>query len=95
MASSAAATVSVPKVRHITRERIMRIAGLRVAGELMGREALCDAMGVAGRTFRAWLGAERGIGDRTLADAAAALERRAAKLTEHAAKLRALTETGE
>lgn len=70
--------------------RLPRIVGLRKAGELIGQVALAAGMGIAERTLRAYLGADRGITNFTLTAAAKVLEHRAGLLTAHAARLRAL-----
>lgn len=66
-----------------------RMAALMKAGALLGSaKALAEALGIADRTLRAKTGAERGVTNDDLLLAAAALDARAAALTQHAQKLR-------
>jgi hypothetical protein len=73
-------------------QRLPRIVALRKAGELMGQVALAAGMGIAERSLRKYLGADRRITSFTLNAAAKVLEHRAGLLTAHAARLRALAE---
>lgn len=66
-----------------------RMMGLDTAAMMLGgRHILAEALGLAPRTIRAKLSAERGITEMELRLAAAALEERAAQLSEHARKMR-------
>jgi peptidoglycan/xylan/chitin deacetylase (PgdA/CDA1 family) len=66
-----------------------RMAALMKAGALLGSaQALADALGIKPRSLRAKTGAERGVSSDDLLSAAAALDARAAALTQHAQKLR-------
>lgn len=66
-----------------------RMAALMKAGALLGSaKALADAMGIEARSLRKKTGAERGVSNGDLRSAAAALDERAAALTQHAQKLR-------
>lgn len=63
------------------------------AGMLGGQQALTDALCLAStRSLRAKLNAERGVSAFDLEMTAAALDARAAKIIDHARKLRALKE---
>lgn len=82
-------SAAIPAQGHVIDMRCM--AGLTRASTLLGgHAALGEAIGVAERTVRAKINAERGISAGDIALAAAALDRRAQMLVEHAAKLRAL-----
>jgi hypothetical protein len=66
-----------------------RMMGLDTAAMMLGgRHILAEALGLAPRTVRAKLSAERGVSDDDLRSAADALDARAASLTQHAQKLR-------
>lgn len=69
---------------------IKRMTGLETAAGMLGnQEKLADALGIEPRSLRAKLAAERGISGDDLKLAAAALDARADRIREHAAKLRA------
>ncbi len=66
-----------------------RMMGLDTAAMMLGgRHILAEALGLAQRTVRAKLSAERGVTDDDLRAAANALDARAILLTQHAHKLR-------
>lgn len=72
-----------------------RMMGLQTATDLLGvQQVTADALGIDKRSLRAKLNAERGVGDADLRVIATALDDRAARLIEHAAKLRALVAGG-
>jgi hypothetical protein len=72
-----------------------RMAALMKAGALLGSaQALADALGIQPRSLRAKTGAERGVSCDDLRAAADALDARAARMVEHAARMRAETLTG-
>ncbi|WP_203310480.1 hypothetical protein [Sphingomonas beigongshangi] len=73
---------------------VVRMMGLTTAATMLGGQVeLAEAMGIQPRSLRAKFSADRGISNDDLTAAAAALEARAARLTDHARKLR--EEAGE
>ena len=68
---------------------VRRMMGLTTAGEMLGQKNLAEAMSIDQRTLRYKVTADRGVSDEDLTLAAAALEARAARLADHARKLRA------
>lgn len=73
--------------------RAARLFGLDAAAKLLGGgRAAATAIGVNERSWRAWIGGEREIGEGVLCDTAAALEARAIACQAQAAKLRAIAE---
>jgi hypothetical protein len=79
---------AVPTKVNTLAQRAAAMVGLRRAAELIGLRLLADLMGISTRNLRQKFDAERGLSAATLTAAADALERRAAELTAHAAKLR-------
>jgi len=70
---------------------ISRMMGLQTAYEILGgKKALADALGVGVRSLNHKLNADRGVSNLDLFVAAKTLETRAAKMMQHAAKLRAV-----
>jgi len=68
---------------------IARMMGLTTAAAMLGGQLkLAEAMGIQPRSLRAKSSADRGISNDDLTAAAAALEVRAKRLTDHARKLR-------
>ncbi|MBW6524801.1 hypothetical protein KZ810_14970 [Sphingomonas sp. RHCKR47] len=66
-----------------------RMQGLETAAKLLGgQQILGDAIGVGSRNMRAKFAAERGISDGDIRLTVAALEWKAKRLLDHAAKLR-------
>ena len=79
--------------KQAQRTTLNRMVGMQTAATMLGNQtALADALSIGPRAVRAKLGAERGITYTDLTLAAEALRARAARLTEHAAKLDALAE---
>ena len=72
-----------------------RMMGLETAATLMGGKVqLAEELAIQPRTLRAKLSADRGVSNVDLMLAASALEARAAKMIEHAKKLRIEATTG-
>ena len=70
---------------------ISRMMGLQTAYEILGgKKAMADALGVGVRSLNHKLNADRGVSNLDLFVAAKTLETRAAKMMQHAAKLRAV-----
>jgi len=70
---------------------ISRMMGLQTAYEILGgKKALADALGVCVRSLNHKLNADRGVSNLDLFVTAKTLETRAAKMLQHAAKLRAV-----
>jgi hypothetical protein len=70
---------------------ISRMMGLQTAYEILGgKKALADALGVGVRSLNHKLNADRGVSNLDLFVTARTLETRAAKMMQHAAKLRAV-----
>ncbi len=70
---------------------ISRMMGLQTAYEILGgKKALADALGVCVRSLNHKLNADRGVSNLDLFVTARTLETRAAKMMQHAAKLRAV-----
>ncbi|HCB76781.1 MAG TPA: hypothetical protein DEP91_11530 [Sphingomonas bacterium] len=68
----------------------VRMMGLSTAAALLGgQQALADALAIEPRSLRLKLSADRGVTNDDLLFAAAALDARAERLMDHAAKLRA------
>ena len=68
-----------------------RMMGLQTAYEILGsKKALADALGVGVRSLNHKLNADRGVSNLDLFVTARTLETRAAKMLQHAAKLRAV-----
>lgn len=83
-----AAAATLPEKRQSAGELVGRSMALRRAQEILGQEALADALGVSARTLRAYLGFEIRLTDETLGLAAAAIDKHAAGIAAVAAKLR-------
>lgn len=63
--------------------------GLATAASLLGgQDKVADALGIQPRSLRAKLNADRGVSDADLVLTAAALEKHAARIIDHAFKLR-------
>lgn len=63
--------------------------GLATAATLLGgQDKVADALGIQPRSLRAKLNADRGVSDADLVLTAAALEKHAAHIIDHAFKLR-------
>jgi hypothetical protein len=63
--------------------------GLATAATLLGgQDKVADALGIQPRSLRAKLNADRGVSDADLVLTAAALEKHAARIIDHAFKLR-------
>ncbi|OWK27549.1 hypothetical protein [Sphingomonas dokdonensis] len=71
---------------------VIRMTGLATAAEMLGQEQLAEGLGIKDRSLRTKLTATRGVSDQDLIAAALALEATAARMLEHAGKLR--TEAG-
>lgn len=70
--------------------RLARLMLLEAAARMLGgQDRLATALGIQPRSLRAKLGADRGVSADDVELAAAALDRRAAEVAAHAAKLRA------
>ena len=70
---------------------ISRMMGLQTAYEILGgKKALADALGVGVRSLNHKLNADRGVSNLDLFVTARTLETRAAKMMQHAVKLRAV-----
>ena len=82
---------TVKAAHPATSVTIGRMMGLETAaGMLGGQRHLADALGIEPRSLRSKLVADRGVSDADLRFAARALEDRAARLVDHARKLREL-----
>ncbi len=69
---------------------VNRMVGLTTAAAMLGgQQHLAAALAIDPRSLRAKLTAERGVSDDDMLAAARALDARAARISEHAAKLRA------
>jgi hypothetical protein len=65
--------------------------GLETAADMLGgKKPLADALGIETRSLRAKLTADRGVSNRDILLTADALDTRAARILEHARKLREL-----
>jgi hypothetical protein len=88
MSAATATCAAIPAQGGYSIE-ITRMMGLETAASLLGgKPPLADALGIAHRTLRAKLTGERGVSNGDLALAAGALEKQAARMVEHARKLR-------
>jgi hypothetical protein len=72
---------------------VVRMTGLATAADMLGQEQLAEALGIKDRSLRTKITATRGVSDQDLIAAALALEAGAARMLEHARKLR--TEAGQ
>ena len=80
-------TNSTAKAAHSL--SVVRMMGLTTAATMLGGQVeLAEAMGIQPRSLRAKFSADRGISADDLRSAADALDARAARLTQHAQKLR-------
>jgi hypothetical protein len=66
-----------------------RMMGLETASELLGHNALAEALSIDPRSLRYKIQAGRGVSDVDITLAAGALEASAARMADHARKLRA------
>lgn len=72
-------------------DAMRRIGALRKASDMAGQADLAAGMGMTVRNLQQKMGAERGLDPRLLGGAAAVLERKAAEMAAHAARLRELS----
>lgn len=79
-------------VQGLTIVSVIRMTGLATAAEMLGQEQLAEGLGIKDRSLRTKITATRGVSDQDLIAAAIALEAAAARMLEHAGKLR--TEAG-
>lgn len=88
----AAANCTGKAVRPAKVVSVIRMTGLATAADMLGQEQLAEALGIKDRSLRTKITATRGVSDQDLIAAAIALEGTAARMLEHACKLR--TEAG-
>lgn len=88
----AAASCTGKAVRSAKIVSVIRMTGLATAADMLGQEQLAEALGIKDRSLRTKITATRGVSDQDLIAAAIALEGTAARMLEHACKLR--TEAG-
>lgn len=70
---------------------VLRMMGLETSVKMLGtQQLLADALGIEVRSLRDKLTANRGVSNDDLIATAAALDVRAGRIADHAAKLRAL-----
>ncbi len=72
---------------------ILRMMGLETSATLLGGQGpLAAALGIEPRSLRAKMAGDRSVSDADMTNAADALEARAAKLLDHASKMREAAE---
>ena len=76
-------------VQPTHRTTVARMLGLETAANMLGGQVeLADALGIKARSLRSKFTAERGVSNADLHAAADALDARAARVADHARKLR-------